>query len=255
VGNRDSADEDQRLEALQLAVVQTQSWLIETGARVLVILEGRDAAGKDGAIKALTANMSARRTRVVSLPKPTELERTQWYFQRYVAQLPSGGDVVIFNRSWYNRGGVEPVNGFCTAQQAAQFLDEVPGFEAMLAASGIRLVKFWLDIARDEQRRRLKKRREDPLKALKVSPLDAVADEKWDGYTAARDAMLAATSTPQAPWVTVRANDKAAARIAVQAWLVRALGCPSLSPAPQAPDPAIIATFAPHQLSDGWLER
>jgi polyphosphate kinase len=256
MGKSDSgkSDEDQRLEALQLAVVRTQSWLIETGARVLVIFEGRDAAGKDGAIKALTANMSARRTRVVSLPKPTELERTQWYFQRYVNQLPSGGEAVIFNRSWYNRAGVEPVNGFCTPGQTAQFLDEVPRFEAMLVASGIRLVKFWLDIGRNEQRRRLTKRREDPLKALKVSPLDAVADDKWDDYTAARDAMLAATGAP-APWITVRADDKSAARIAVQAWLVQALACPTLVARPEAPDPSIIAPFALEQLSNGWLER
>lgn len=256
-GERDRRKEQvqRRLEALQLAVVQTQSWLIETGARVLVILEGRDAAGKDGAIKALTANMSARRTRVVALPKPTEQERSQWYFQRHVKELPSGGDVVLFNRSWYNRAGVEPVNGFCTPQQTRAFLDEVPAFEAMLAGSGIRLVKFWLDISREEQRARLARRRADPLKALKLSPLDDVADRNWDAYTAARDTLLAATSTPAAPWITVRADSKDDARIAVQSWLVSALGCPALDPAPEPPDLSVIAPFDLSQLSSGWLHR
>jgi polyphosphate kinase len=255
MGSKDDRDEAARLEALQLAMVQTQAWLIETGAKVLVIFEGRDAAGKDGAIKALTANMSARRTRIVALPKPTEQERSQWYFQRYVKELPSGGDVVIFNRSWYNRGGVEPVNGFCSPEQAREFLKEAPAFEAMLAGSDITLVKFWLDISREEQRERLAKRRADPLKALKVSPLDAVADEKWDAYTSARDTMLTATHSPSAPWITVRADRKADARIAVQAWLVQALACPALDPTPEAPDPQVIAPFEVSQLSNGWLQR
>lgn len=246
---------EQRLDALQLAVVETQAWLIETGARVLVIFEGRDAAGKDGAIKALTANMSARRTRAVSLPKPTDVEKGQWYFQRYVPHLPSPGEVVLFNRSWYNRGGVEPVMGFCTPEQTDRFLTDVPQFEAMLAGSGMTVLKFWLDISRSEQRERLEARRRDPLKALKVSPLDAKADEKWDDYTAARDRMLAQTSHDAAPWVTVRANSKKEARLAIQAWLLRKLACPQLSAAPEAPDPKVIAQFEPGQIGNGWLAR
>ncbi len=246
---------EQRLDALQLAVVETQRWLIDTGARVLVIFEGRDAAGKDGAIKALTANMSARRTREVSLPKPTETEKGQWYFQRYVPHLPSPGEVVLFNRSWYNRGGVEPVMGFCTPAETDTFLDDVPRFEAMLVHGGMHVVKFWLDITRSEQRERLEARRTDPLKALKVSPLDAKADEKWDDYTAARDRMLADTSHDAAPWVTVRANSKKEARLAVQAWLLRQLACPHLTAAPETPDPDVIARFEPQQIGNGWLAR
>lgn len=246
---------EQRLDALQLAVVETQAWLIDTGARVLVIFEGRDAAGKDGAIKALTANMSARRTRAVSLPKPTDTEKGQWYFQRYVPHLPSPGEVVLFNRSWYNRGGVEPVMGFCTPAETDTFLDDVPRFEAMLVHGGMHVVKFWLDISRSEQRERLEARRTDPLKALKVSPLDAKADEKWDDYTAARDRMLADTSHDAAPWVTVRANSKKEARLAVQAWLLRQLACPQLSGQPEAPDPDVIARFEPQQIGNGWLAR
>lgn len=246
---------EQRLDALQLAVVETQRWLIDAGARVLVIFEGRDAAGKDGAIKALTANMSARRTRAVSLPKPTDTEKGQWYFQRYVPHLPSPGEVVLFNRSWYNRGGVEPVMGFCTPAETDTFLEDVPRFEAMLVHGGMHVVKFWLDISRSEQRERLEARRTDPLKALKVSPLDAKADEKWDDYTAARDRMLAETSHDAAPWVTVQANSKKDARLAVQAWLLRQLACPQLTAAPETPDPDVIARFEPQQIGNGWLAR
>jgi polyphosphate kinase len=257
-GDGGNEGEDGYLEAmdrLQLAMVETQQWLIGTGARVLVIFEGRDAAGKDGAIKTLTANMSARNTRIVALPKPTDRERGQWYFQRFVSHLPSAGEFVIFNRSWYNRAGVEPVMGFCTREQSAEFLKDVTSFEDMLAGEGLLVIKLWLDISRREQRERLEKRRTDPMKALKVSPLDAKADEKWDDYTRARDEMLARTSSAVAPWITVRGNSKKDARLAVQAHILDRLACPSLSAPPDKPDPKVLAPFAVPMLSDGWLER
>ena len=159
----------ERLEPLQVALVTTQQWLMETGAKVLIIFEGRDAAGKDGTIKRMIEHMSARSTRVVALPKPSDRERTQWHFQRYAAHLPAAGEVVIFNRSWYNRGGVEPVMGFCTPEEHADFLRDVVPFETMLSESGTHIIKLWLDISREEQARRLEERRTDPLARLKIS--------------------------------------------------------------------------------------
>lgn len=243
------------LEALQLALVETQTWLIATGAKVLVIFEGRDAAGKDGAIKAMAAHMSARNTRLVALPKPSDRERQQWFLQRYAAHLPAGGEVVVFNRSWYNRAGVEPVMGFCTPEENEEFLRDVVPFEGMLADAGIVIVKFWLDISRAEQRQRLKERAGDPLKALKVSPLDAKADEKWDAYTAARDTMLSRTGSDWAPWTVVRADSKKKARLAILAHLVRTLGCPDLTRPVDPPAPDILFGFEPAALSDGRLQR
>src|SRR6195952_5626931 len=167
-----------QLEALQVALVRFQQAQIKAGGRVLVILEGRDTAGKDGAIKRITEHLSVRNTRVIALPKPSEREQSQWYFQRYVRYLPWAGELVLFNRSWYNRAGVEPVMGFCTSEEHEAFLRDVPGFEAMLVGSGLKVVKLWLDISREEQAKRLKSRMNDPLKALKVSPMDAVAQQK-----------------------------------------------------------------------------
>src|SRR4051794_27811342 len=166
--------DDDDLEALQVLLVRYQQHAIESGAKDLVIFEGRDAAGKDGAIKRITEHLSVRNTRAVALPKPTERERSEWYFQRYVRHLPAAGEFVLFNRSWYNRAGVEPVMGFCTPEEHETFLHDVPGFEAMLVGSGLTVVKLWLDISRKEQAQRLKARTNDPLKALKVSPLDAM---------------------------------------------------------------------------------
>jgi len=172
---------------------------IASGQKDLVIFEGRDAAGKDGSIKRITEHLSVRNTRAIALPKPTERERTEWYFQRYISYLPAAGELTLFNRSWYNRGGVEPVMGFCTPEEHETFLRDAPVLEAMLVKSGLQVVKLWLDISREEQAKRLKARRNDPLKTLKVSPLDAVAQDKWDAYTAARDEMLTRTHTDDAP--------------------------------------------------------
>ena len=206
-------DYERDLEKLQIELVETQAWAIEKGLKILIVFEGRDTAGKDGAIKRITEFMSPRQTRVVALPKPTERETTQWYFQRYVPHLPAAGETVIFNRSWYNRAGVEPVMGFCTPQQHEQFLHDAPRFEKSLVESEIILIKFWLDISRREQAKRLEERREDPLKRFKVSNLDAEAQARWDAYSAARDTMLEKTHTDAAPWTVVATDDKKSARL------------------------------------------
>ncbi len=215
---------DDELARLQIAVVETQAWTIEQGLRLVIVFEGRDTAGKDGAIKRLTEYMSPRQTRVVALPKPTEREATQWYFQRYVPHLPAAGETVIFNRSWYNRAGVEPVMGFCTPEQHAQFLQDAPRFERMLTDDGMVLIKLWLDISRREQAERLSQRREDPLKRFKLSSLDAEAEARFDAYSAARDRMLAETDTPNAPWTIVDTDDKKTARLNVIRHILHRLG-------------------------------
>lgn len=228
MGKKD--DYDRELERLQERVVDLQHRLIEEGRRALILFEGRDAAGKDGAIKRLTEYMAPRQTRVVALPKPTERETSQWYFQRYVPHLPAAGETVIFNRSWYNRAGVEPVMGFCTPVQTETFLEDVPLFERMLTDDGVVLIKLWLDISRDEQARRLAERVEDPLKRFKVSPLDAEAQKRWEAYSAARDRMLAATHTPAAPWTCVITDDKKTARLNVIRIILTALGEKGVKP-------------------------
>lgn len=212
MGKKSDAYDDE-LEQLQLAMVQTQAWTIEHGLRVVIVLEGRDTAGKDGAIKRLTEYMSPRQTRMVALPKPSDRESSQWYFQRYVAHLPAAGETVIFNRSWYNRAGVEPVMGFCTPAQYAQFMADTPRFERMLTDDGIVLIKLWLDISREEQALRLKERRKDPLKKFKLSSLDAEAEARFDAYSDARDRMLAETDRDFAPWTIVATDDKKTARL------------------------------------------
>lgn len=239
-------------DALQLKLVEMQAAMQESGARAVIVLEGRDAAGKDGTIKALTEHLLVRQTRVVALPKPSDRERTQWYLQRYVQYLPSAGELVIFNRSWYNRAGVEVVNGFSTGAEQAQFLRDVPRFEAMLVESGIRLTKLWLDISHDEQEERLADRASDPLKALKRSPLDAVAQAKWDAYSTARDAMLTATHADIAPWTCVRADKKKRAHEAVIRHVLR-----TLAPTCEVdkPDPDVLFRFETAALTDGRLER
>ena len=229
---------DDELEALQIELVASQAWAIEKGLKVLIVLEGRDTAGKDGAIKRITEFASPRQTRVVALPKPTERETGQWYFQRYVPHLPSAGEIVLFNRSWYNRAGVEPVMGFCTPEQHEQFLDDAPKFEKMLTASGIVLVKLWLDISKQEQARRLAERMTDPLKRFKVSSLDAEAQARWDAYTAARDRMLAETHSKAAPWTVIATDDKKTARLNIIRHILHRLDRPGLEA--QKPDKDVV---------------
>lgn len=242
MGKKD--DYDREFEALQVALVRFQQQAMEAGEKDLVIFEGRDAAGKDGAIKRIVEHLSIRQTRVVALPKPTERERTQWYFQRYVPHLPAAGELVILNRSWYNRGGVERVMGFSTPAEQETFLTDAPTFERMLTDGGVQVVKLWLDISREEQARRLEKRRSDPLKALKVSPLDAVAQDKWDAYSAARDEMLARTHSEHAPWTIVRTDDKKAARLNILRFLLRALAPEAIVRDVAAPDSGVVFPFS-----------
>ena len=249
----DEAYED-ALARLQLALVRAQIAAIAQGRRTLVIFEGRDGAGKDGVIARITAHLSTRATRIVSLPKPDERERSQWWFQRYVAHLPSAGELVIFNRSWYNRSGVDRVMGFATPAQQAQFLDDAPQIERMLVTSGIGLVKFWLDISKDEQAARLQSRRDDPLKALKVSDMDAVAQAKWAAYSGARDEMLQRTSTAVAPWTCVRADHKKRARLNVMRHLLQVFATPQITAEVEPADPKVLFAFEGEALKDGRLE-
>ncbi len=244
-----------QMEKLQVALVRWQQQAIEKGERALVIFEGRDAAGKDGTIKRLIEHLSPRNTRAVSLPKPSDRERGQWYFQRYIDQLPAAGEIVLFNRSWYNRAGVEPVMGFCTKAEHKLFLRQVATLETMLIESGVKLVKIWLDISREEQESRLNERRTDPVKALKVSPLDAVAQEKWDDYSDARDEMLMRTSTTVAPWVCVRGDKKKKARPAVIRHILDELASDKITKSLEPVDPDILFPFDQTALKDGRLAR
>ena len=211
----DTDEYEKTLELLQIELVKLQYWLQETGNRVMCVFEGRDAAGKGGTIFTLRQFMNPRTARNVALPKPSETERGQWYFQRYVSHFPTSGEFVTFDRSWYNRAGVEIVLGFCTPEQYESFLEEVPGFERLLAADGIHFFKFWLNIGQTMQLRRFHDRRHSPLKNWKFSPIDILGAKKWDDYTKARDKMLERTHTAYAPWTIVKANDKRRARIAV----------------------------------------
>jgi len=209
----DEEDYEKTLTALQIELVKVQSWLGDTGGRVIAVFEGRDAAGKGGAIGATRAFMNPRSARIVALPKPTETERGQWYYQRYVDHFPTAGEIVLFDRSWYNRAGVEPVMGFCTPEEHRHFLEETPHFERMPVKAGIHLFKFWLDIGQEMQLKRFHDRRHDPLRTWKLSPMDIASLTKWEDYTAKRDLMLKETHAGYAPWTVIRANDKRRARI------------------------------------------
>ena len=197
-----------QIHLLQIELVKLQRQIISGGLRLLVILEGRDTAGKDGTIKCITEHLSPRETHVIALGKPSSREEGEWYFQRYVAELPSAGEFAIFNRSWYNRAGVEKVMGFCTDSQYKQFMGSVNEFEALLVDSGIQIIKYYLDIDKKEQAERLESRKTDPLKQWKISPIDQQAQHKWDAYSAARDLMLLQTSSVKAPWTVINANSK-----------------------------------------------
>jgi polyphosphate kinase 2 len=246
-------DYQKELEQLQLALVEAQVAAAASGERVVVVLEGRDGAGKDGTIKRIVEHLSVRFTRVVALPKPSDRERTQWYFQRYVAHLPAAGEIVIFNRSWYNRAGVEKVMGFSTEREQAEFVRDSPDFERMLVESGIKLIKIWLDITKDEQAKRLEDRRTDPLKQLKISDMDAVAQKRWSDYSEARNEMLARTHTPLAPWHCVRADHKKAARIAIMRHLAHSIAPAKVSAQVARPDPDTLFCFDIEAIGDGRL--
>lgn len=204
---------EEQLYGLQIELLKVQKYVKETGRKIIILFEGRDAAGKGGTIARFTESLNPRGARVVALPKPTEAEARQWYFQRYSKQLPDPGEMVFFDRSWYNRAVVEPVMGFCTPEQTDLFLREVLFFEKSLVDNGIHLCKLWLDVGRKEQKRRFKVRREDPLRSWKLSPVDLASLEKWDDYSVAIEKMLRQTDAPYAPWTVIRSDDKRRARL------------------------------------------
>ena len=198
---------------LQGELVKLQDWVVENKLKVAVLFEGRDSAGKGGAIKRITQRLNPRVCKVVALPAPNEREKTQWYFQRYISQLPAGGEIVLFDRSWYNRAGVEKVMGFCTDEEYEEFLRTVPDLERMMISSGVILIKYWFSISDEEQYNRFMMRIHDPLKQWKLSPMDLEARRLWEAYTKAKETMLERTHIPEAPWWVVAANDKKKARL------------------------------------------
>nr|WP_243842364.1 polyphosphate kinase 2 [Paraburkholderia caballeronis] len=208
---------------LQVELLKLQMWVRETGQRVVILFEGRDAAGKGGTIKRFMEHMNPRGARVVALEKPTEAERGQWYFQRYVQHLPSAGEIVLFDRSWYNRAGVERVMGFCSPEEYAEFMQQVPEFERQLIRSGTHLIKFWFSVSRAEQRRRFKEREVHPLKQWKLSPVDLASLDKWDAYTQAKEVMFSRTDTADAPWTVVRSDCKKRARLHAMRYVLHKL--------------------------------
>ena len=214
---------EKELERLQIELVAMQRWVAESGARVLVIFEGRDAAGKGGAIKRIMQYLNPRQARVVALPQPSEREQGQWYFQRYIERLPTKGEIVLMDRSWYNRAGVERVMGYCTDEQYELFMQQVPTVEKMLVDDGIILIKYWFSVSDKEQQKRFKSRLHDPMRRWKLSPTDLESITKWEDYSRAKDAMFEATDTKHAPWWTIDSDDKKAARINVISHLLSQL--------------------------------
>ncbi|HHC08255.1 MAG TPA: polyphosphate kinase 2 [Actinobacteria bacterium] len=212
---------------LQIELLKVQRWVRDTGQRLILLFEGRDAAGKGGTIKRFMEHLNPRGARVVALEKPSEVERGQWYFQRYIAQLPTRGEIVFFDRSWYNRAVVEPVMGFCTPTEHHLFLREAPAIEAILVENGFHLFKFWFSVSREEQLRRFLSRAQDRLKQWKLSPVDLESLGKWDAYTEAKKAMFMATDTKLAPWTVVRSDDKKRARLATMRFVLDALDYPA----------------------------
>jgi polyphosphate kinase len=206
---------EEELARLQVELVELQRWVLESGARVVVIFEGRDAAGKGGAIKRIVQYLNPRSARVVALPVPSERERGQWYFQRHLSHLPTTGEIVLFDRSWYNRAGVEHVMGYCTDEECERFLAQVPVVEKLLVDEGILLIKYWFSVSDKEQQRRFKRRLDDPIRRWKLSPTDLESITRWEDYSRAKDEMFAATDSEHAPWWTIDSDDKRAARINV----------------------------------------
>jgi polyphosphate kinase 2 len=208
---------------LQVELLKLQNWAKETGQRVVILFEGRDAAGKGGTIKRVMEHLNPRGARVVALEKPSEVERGQWYFQRYVQHLPTAGEIVLFDRSWYNRAGVERVMGFCSDEEYHEFVRQAPQFERQLVRSGVHLIKFWFSVSREEQRRRFKERKAHPLKQWKLSPIDLASLDKWDDYTKAKEAMFFETDTADAPWTVIKSDCKKRARLNAMRYLLQKL--------------------------------
>lgn len=221
---------ERELEHLQSELVEMQAWLKETGNRLVVVFEGRDAAGKGSAIKRITQYLNPRHARVVALPAPTEVHRTQWYFQRYVEHLPAAGEIVIFDRSWYNRAGVERVMGFCSTDEYRRFLHQAPIFERLLVEDGIMLRKYWFSVSDEEQERRFRSRHSDPMRRWKLSPIDLESINRWEAYSRAKDEMFVHTDIPEAPWYTVESEDKKRSRINVISHLLSTIPWEKLEP-------------------------
>ena len=228
---------------LQLELLRVQNWAEETGQKIVLLFEGRDAAGKGGTIKRFTEHLSPRTTRVIALNKPTEREKTQWFFQRYIRHLPAAGEIVLYDRSWYNRAGVDRVMGFCTANQYLEFMRQCPEFERMLVRSGIWLFKYWFSVTHEEQQRRFDARRDNPLKQWKLSPVDLASLDKWDEYTEAKEAMFFNTDTADAPWVIVKSDDKKRARLNMMQHFLSSLPYKGKDEnVVHGPDPLIVGT-------------
>jgi len=237
------AEYEKQKAALQVELLKAQAWAQETGQKIVVLFEGRDAAGKGGTIKRFMEHLNPRAARVVALDKPSARERTQWFFQRYINHLPSGGEIVLFDRSWYNRAGVERVMGFCTPNDYLEFMRQCPDVERMFARSGIRLFKYWFSVTRAEQRARFTARESDPLKQWKLSPVDMASLDKWGDYTEAKEAMFFYTDTADAPWTIVKSDDKKRARIDCMLHFLASLPYPDKSKQVLAgPDPLIVGT-------------
>jgi polyphosphate kinase 2 len=250
---RAKADAKAALHAAQIQLFQLQRQVIESGQQILVILEGRDAAGKDGTIKRMAKHLSHRESRSVALDQPSDRDRKSWYFERYVAHLPVAGELVMFNRSWYNRAGVEQVMGFCSAKEYEDLLKTAPLFEELLAHCGIKLFKYYLDISKTEQARRLASRKDDPLRQWKLGKVDKSALKKWDDYSAARNEMLARTHTVFAPWTIVRADDKPLTRVNLIRDLLTKFEFEGKDRQADLPDPDIVFTFHEEHLRNGRL--
>jgi polyphosphate kinase 2 len=243
------------LRRLQIELVKLHRHVIARGRKVLVILEGRDAAGKDGTIKRIAAHLSPREVRTVAPGKPSDREATEWYFQRFVRYLPAAQEIVLFNRSWYNRAGVEYVMKYCTRAQREAFLQAAPRFERMLVHAGISVLKYYLDISRKEQARRLRERRRDPLKQWKISPVDEAAQRHWRDYSRARDSMLLRTHHADAPWILIRADDKHQTRLNVIRDILARIPSPDVRRKLARPDPRVAREFHQRLLRSGWVAR
>jgi polyphosphate kinase 2 len=236
---------EKELGKLQVELVKLQEWVKDQGLKVVIIFEGRDAAGKGGVIKRITESLNPRNVRVVALPAPTEREKTQWYFQRYVTHLPAAGEMVLFDRSWYNRAGVEKVMGFCSEDDYREFLRSVPEFERMLVRSGIILLKYWFSVSDDEQEKRFEDRIKDPTKRWKLSPMDLQSRSKWVEYSKAKDQMFAHTDIKQVPWYVVNADDKKRARLNCIHHLLSMIPYQDLTPQP--------IDLPPRQKNEGYV--
>ena len=247
-------------QELQIELLKVQNWVKDTGQRIVMIFEGRDAAGKGGTIKRFMEHLNPRGAHVVALEKPTEAEKGQWYFQRYISHLPTKGEIILFDRSWYNRAGVERVMGFCSPTEYREFMRQVPEFERMLVRSGIILMKFWFSVSREEQLRRFQSRQSDPLKHWKLSPIDVESLDRWDDYTEAKENMFFHTHTADAPWTVVRSDDKKRARLNCIRYMLQNLDYPGRDPEiATVPDKKLVGSPEdlyqnPLNVGEGWTD-